>query len=53
MMKHTLFLPGEAVCEDRGVRHLEPGGAGGRAPGQQASPRAAVIAPEPEQPVVR
>lgn len=52
MTKHTVFLTGEAVCEDGRVRHLGLGGAGRRAPGHQASPRA-VIAPKPKEPVIR
>lgn len=53
VIKHTLFLPGEAVCENGRVGHLGPGGAGGRAPRHQASPHAAIIAPEPQEPVIR
>ena len=53
MIKHTLFLTGGAVCDNGGVGHLGPGGARGRVPGQWAAPRAAVAAPEPQEPVIR
>lgn len=52
MIKRTLFLAGEAACENERVGHRGLGGAGGRAPGRQASPRAPGVAPEPQEPVV-
>lgn len=50
---HTLFLIGEAGGEDGRVRLLGPGGAGAGAPGQQASPGAAVIVLQAKKPVIR
>lgn len=50
---HTLFLIGEAGGEDGRVWLLGPGGAGAGAPGQQASPGAAVIVLQAKEPVIR